>query len=230
VGGSRERLHGSLDFGLGQARKAEPGSGKWRPRQCERRTGVEQHPALSRRPRPLNHRLTSAGTDPDRRSAGGLGEPDEIAKLSTKPDRKRLQPRAIDPPHSADVPLNQSVLEQFGNRGLENVIAMEVHVGSIGDDVIDQVGRRRDEAKPETRRQHLGEGAHIHDNSGAIDAGQGEDWRAAVMEFVIVVVFDHREARASGELQQFEPARAGQRDGRRELMVRGDVDRSNRAA
>ena len=59
------------------------------------------------------------------------------------------------------------------------------------------------------RRQHLRERADIRHDARSIDAGYRQDWLAAVVKLVIVIVFDDGKALLGGKVQELEPARTG---------------------
>ena len=86
---------------------------------------------------------------------------------------------------------------------------MQIDEGAVGDELLDQVRRCGNESDPEPRRQHLRQRADIRHHACSIDAGHRQDWLAAVVKLVIVIVFDHGEALLRRKVQELEPARTG---------------------
>ena len=77
------------------------------------------------------------------------------------------------------------------------------------------------------RREDLRQRPDVHDDSPAVGRGERKDRAAVVVELVVVVVLDHRDALRTRQLEQCQAPTRREHPRRRVLVVRRDVDRAH---
>src|SRR5262249_27058765 len=147
----------------------------------------------------------------------------EIPELRPHRSRQCREALAIEPPHFSYVPLDQTVLEELGNRTLEHWIALQVGERAIRDEALDQVLWRCDEPKPQPWSYDLRQRSDVDNEALGVDAGDRHQRVAGVVKLVVVVVFEDRELLLRRQPEELEATGGCQRDGRRVLVVRRHV-------
>src|SRR5258706_2039066 len=108
--------NGPNQFFVGEARKAKACASCGSAVQGERTARIEEHATVSRRLGPVSHRPSVSSSDPDGGPTGRIAKRQEVTQLLPEGCRERLQPRLIDSSCLSHVSLDQSVVQQFGDR------------------------------------------------------------------------------------------------------------------
>lgn len=143
---------------------------------------------------------------------------------------QRISTFRVEPPRSPDVALYLLVLEEVADRGFERQAPLAVERRAKGEHRVEEIGRRDHPANANPRREDFGECADVDDHTSRVMGREGVHRLRIVVIFVVVVVFDHGHAVLGSPAQQPQTSAGVQRDRRRVLVMRRQIDRAWRGA
>lgn len=103
--------------------------------------------------------------------------------------------------HLSRVPQYIPVIEQDAHGNFGQLIAVIVGRRPDLQEPIQHVARCHDESHAQSRRQQLGQTAHVYDRSVGVGAGQRLQGLSVVMKFVVEVILQDRDPVLAGELE-----------------------------
>ena len=175
--------------------------GEPEPEERQRAAGEVEHP---RAPEEDSQRLAGAfpGSEvdtlrhpgPERHPALRDAEAQGVTERPTKRLGQRVATARVDLAHPAHMTDELAILEELGDRAFDRGVALQVADGPQAHQPVQHRRRRNHVADAQSRSEDLGERTEVENVVGAGPCRDGGKGLASIVELVVVVVLDDREA------------------------------------